>query len=534
MATLGAFNLSCKHVLQPSNNCCVVYGGCSVLAFLDLYWCPSLGCVVSPQRGSILLYKELCHYVHNYHLLQDHDPKSLVEHIKIAFDINPSTDLLGFFERHRHTTVRYPIPGLHAAEKRYQCPDCGQWYSAYKNHLSKGQTCQQSSSRYFSIPLYPPSNGVGVASVGTDYRIRLLLPDHRNLSPFVKINKLLRRSEITATGELPVITNCINDTELVRSWLDPGFSNVFGCQAPKLQRNDDGFHFVLHGQRSCCLHGNEPPRSDSNMYTGCAVLSFFQLYFSPLLAAVVSPSSMTLLSRETLLRKIRSRVHGADNQTLWDHIVESFSLLNDAEDMFANTHRSVRLNTPILGLEDPKLVFQCKYCGCSVGFGRSLKKFKDHLSIHHPADAQVAPIKTYAVRLWDLNAKHRYQAVMSDSWIASWQELHPAMNHSRIQVLSYNDGNAVHLKGSGLQNHFESWNAKPADLIRLINIQPDLQSWSVGRTAWKVERCIEQIYRLAGDYLSDAERRAEMSPFLRRAVTGLHPKYVFHIYRSPG
>jgi hypothetical protein len=525
MATLGAFDLQCNHILEPSNNS-VAYGGCSVLAFLDLYWCPLLGCVVSPQMGSILLYKELRHYVHGYHLLQGHNPESLVEHIKTVFNINPSTDLPALFERHRHTTVQYPIPGLHAAESRYHCPDCGQWYSSYKNHLNKGRTCRQSTSRHFSIPLYPPSSGVGVASLGTDYRIRLLLPDHRDFSLFVKINnRLLRRSEIAE--ELPLSTNFPEDDELVRSWLDPSFSNSIGCQAPKLQKCDTGFHFVDRGQRFCCLHDNTKPRSDCNLYTGCAVLSYFQLYFSPVLGAVVSPSRMTLLCHDTLMRTIRSRVHGADNQALWDHVVKSFSLLDDAEDMFASKHRSVLLNTPILGLKDPRLVFQCKHCGCSISFSRSLKDFNQHLSKYHPAVAQVVPIKTYAVRLWDLNAKCRYQAIMSDSWISSQES---PINRSRIQVLSYNNTDAVHLKGSGFQNHFESWDAKPADLIRLINVHPDLQSWSAERTAWKIERCIEQIYRLAGDYLSDAERRLEKSPYLRRAVTSLHSKCVFHCY----
>ncbi len=276
-ATLGAFDLSCNHILQLSDNS-VAYGGCSVLAFLDLYWCPLLGCVVSPQRGSILLYKELCHYIQDYHLLQGqtHDPECLVEHIKTTFNINSSTEISDFYEKHHHTTAPHPIPGLHPAEKHYQCADCWQWYSLYKNHCTKSQTCRQSTSRYFSIPFYPPTNGVGMASLGTDYRIQLLLPDHRELSPFVKINKRpRRRSEVAATiGKLPVLTNCPEDTEPVKSWLDPGFSNVFGCQAPKLQRSDDGFHFVLHGQRSCCLHDNVPPRSDSNLYTGCAVSPF--------------------------------------------------------------------------------------------------------------------------------------------------------------------------------------------------------------------------------------------------------------------
>ena len=86
----------------------------------------------------------------------------------------------------------------------------------------------------------------------------------------------------------------------------------------------------------------------------------------------------------------------------------------------------------------------------------------------------------------------------------------------------------IHLKDSGLQNHFESWEAKPEDLIHLINIHPDLQSWSARHTAWKIERCIEQIYSLADDYLSDAEQRLEKSPYLHQAVTSLHSKCVFH------
>ena len=43
----------------PFEKDAITYGRCAVLSFFDLFWCPILGCVISPKRKSILLYQDL-------------------------------------------------------------------------------------------------------------------------------------------------------------------------------------------------------------------------------------------------------------------------------------------------------------------------------------------------------------------------------------------------------------------------------------------------------------------------------------------
>jgi len=464
--------------------------------------------------------------------MQSHDPHLLIKHIEDAFVINPTTTLSIFYETCRSKKLPHPIPGLHLPDKRYKCPDCELWYSSYQQHAKLNLGCKQSKtiSKRFSVPLYPPSTRVAEKSLATHYRMELSIPDHRKISPVVKVNKRLRRrSEVTAgplllraSGTQEEIENII----LIESWLKPNFSNPKGALAPKLQMNESGFQFIHDGQLFHCLHSDHPPRSDCEIYTGCAVLSFFQLYFSPVLGAIVSPSERTLLCRKTLLRTIQSRVHGVEEQTLLDHLIPSFELLNETEEMFNKIHRNVRLKRPILGLENPRLAYQCQNCGSS--FADYQISFNNHQSSCYPTGPKITPIRTYTVRLWNVKIKYRYQATMDKSWIDLY-ESSSTPSPARLQSLSYSDENAIHLKESGFQKHVKSWNGDLSTITKLFNICPAEGLWTHGGIAWKIERCIGQIHQLTGVYLSDTERRIDDSSFLRRAITGLHPQCVLFL-----
>ena len=536
-ATLGAFEVHCSHHSQPDNDDDnIAYGGCAVLSFLDLYWSPFLGCVVSPQAQSILLHKELKHYVLGYESneMQNHNPQLLIKHIEDAFDINPATNLSILYEGCRSKVLQHPIPGLHLPDKRYKCPDCGLWYSNYQHHVKLELGCKQSNtvSKRFSVPLYPPSIGVAKQSPGTHYRLELSIPDHRKLAPVVKVNKRLRRrSEVFEEPLLlpaPGTQEEIKNIPLIEGWLKPNFSNLKGRLAPKLQRNGNNFQFSLGSRLFRCLHSDHPPGSDYEIYTGCAVLSYYQLYFSPILGAIVSPSEGTILCRTTLQRTIQSRVHasGIEGQTLLDHLIRSFELLTETEDIFDKIHRNVRLKRPILGLEKPRLTYQCQLCGSS--FSENQIPFKNHQSSCHPIGSKITPIRTYTIRLWNVKAKYRYRATMDKSWIDS-HELSSTPDPARLQSLSYSDENAIHLKDSRFQKHVKSWNGDLSTIIQLFKIRSAEGLWTHDGIAWKIERCLGQIHRLTGIYLSDTERRMDDLPFLRRAITGLYPQCVLFL-----
>ncbi|TFK31432.1 hypothetical protein BDQ12DRAFT_729560 [Crucibulum laeve] len=105
----------------------------------------------------------------------------------------------------------------------------------------------------------------------------------------------------------------------------------------------------------------------------------------------------------------------------------------------------------------------------------------------------------------------------------SWMDLlEPAPSVSRVQTLSYPEGNAPHLKDSGFSEHIASWDADLATVIQLTNLHSEEDLWSSGSLAHKSELCIGQIHCLAGVYLAEAEYHAIDFPFLRHAITGLH------------
>ncbi len=304
----------------PFEKDAITYGKCAVLSFFDLFWCPILGCVISPKRKSILLYQDLEKYVREYPYLQDHSSALLIEHISQAFQLNPKETLDTFYRNHDSVSLKFPIPGLDYGEKKYRCPKCHLWYATHRGHAKISPTCQKNEHppREFSIALYPSEKGG--PKYGHHFRIKLIVPDHRDYAPEVKQNKKLRLGKDTEGSMMTstlLTTQESEDILLIQAWLQPSYSNVRGPSAPKLQKDEKGFKFTQDIQTFSCLHSSPFPKdNDSEFYTGCAVLCFFQLFFSPILHAVVSPLQKTLVGKRALQTIFNNRIHGQDTNTL--------------------------------------------------------------------------------------------------------------------------------------------------------------------------------------------------------------------------
>ena len=170
------------------------------------------------------------------------------------------------------------------------------------------------------------------------------------------------------------------DADLIKSCQHPNFSNAVGLSAPKLCRKDAGFEFIAQDRMFSCHHTAEPARLDAYIYTGCAVLCFFQLFYCPYLKSIVGPRMKSLVCIDDLPGILRQRNHGqTPPQVLIDHITTSFSFAGcNPSDMFQALHSSISLPRPIPGLPEPKVVFQCQVLDCKVSFNPQMPAVTNH------------------------------------------------------------------------------------------------------------------------------------------------------------
>jgi hypothetical protein len=158
-----------------------------------------------------------------------------------------------------------------------------------------------------------------------------------------------------------------DDREMVRHWMDPSFKNKTGSSAPALVGSpcNGSYEFRSKGVTHRCLHLEGTWNRSESLYTGCAVLSFFQLFYSPILCAIVNPRERRLVHSQYLLSIIRRRdKYKAISAQLLNHVISTFGLANicQAEDLYEKVHRNLILSAPILGLEDPQIHVCCPVC----------------------------------------------------------------------------------------------------------------------------------------------------------------------------
>ena len=501
----GRSRMECFHHLHPPADGSVVYVGCAAMLFLGFYWSPVLSCMVSPKDNSIILADDLCSLVQ-----KDVNLDQIVNHILSSFQIKDQQLAFLFQTKLRDEVVKIPIPGLCEAESRYQCSDCGIWCSTPINHKKNSPTCKDFThwQRYHSIPLYPPGKRFQ-SSKGADYRIQLSIPDHRNL----RTDKPPLRPSLQNECQ-----NMAEDESLIETWTDVKFSNPRGPSAAKLVKEEQtqAFHFSISGRTFSCLHLLVSPRPGSHIYTGCAVLSYFQCFLSPILKAVVQPRESTLLDVAGMTKLFSSRQHGQPVELLVAHITESFNLLPMAtpHDMFRAVHKHLMVCTPLQGLSDPKFVIQCQTCLECFSNNKSLQSHQDAL---HP-DKPASSIETHAIRLWNSNKYASYRIVMDTSWCSSHRE-QVEQPRVRIPILSYE--NPPHLRNSGFQEHLESWGIHDYSILhQLYGLDSQVEiSWTPGSLSKNFHDCIPRIHQLLRVYLLDAEQRMQSSPNLRRLIS---------------
>ena len=474
-----------------------------------MYWSPILRCIVCPAKRKILLCNELRTEISRHVELSCQGlslpQATLFDHITGSFGIEEET-LEEIYARLHSVAVQYPIPGLAEPSLSHQCPLCHHWY---KRKLStKGATLHNCSSlgsksigTFFSVPL--------LAGERDDLRVKVSVPEHTYLRK--------QLSSISSTSKTVLLAspgNVTADSQLVKAWMDHSFWNVKGRNAPKLVKvANEAYEFIAHDRTFRCVHGELPPLIHETLYTGCAVLSYFQLYFCPLLKAAVNPLKKHLLCGQSLRNVFKSRQHGQQDEDLLAHVQSIFSLLAMPE------RAALKLDQPLLGLPAPQKVFLCQAPGCQQIFAVGSRSKQHHYRSsstcsNHP------PIKTFAITLWPTES-NRFRALMSQKWIDNLPKL------TRTAVHSYED--PPHLQDSGFLDHLREWEIEStSNILSAIAQLPSRTDaswtgWSEGSLTAKLDKCLLKINFFLGHYLADSELRLDTSsPVIRRAILTLN------------
>ena len=507
----GLHQITCRHDEEPPADS-LAYGGCAVLEFMGMYWSPILRCIVYPAKCKILLYNELGMEI-SRRIEQSHrglslSQETLFDHITCSFSMEEET-LEEVYARLHSVVVQHPIPGLAKPSLSHQCPLCHRWYK--RRRSSRGiilHGCSlgsKSIGTLFSVPL--------LADDRDDLRIKLLVPEHTHL------RKQLLVPSTSSSPKIALLVSPGNgtaDSQLVKAWMDPSFRNVPGRNTPRLVKvaNDhEAYEFIVHDHTFRCIHSELPPLIHETLYTGCAVLSYFQLYFCPLLKAVVNPLKEHLLCDKSLRKVFKSRQHGQQDEILLAHVRSVFSLLAMPE------HVALKLDRPLLGLPAPRKVFLCQAPGCQQIFAANTRS-KEHHYQSSPTCSNHSSIKTFAITLWPTES-NRFRALMSQKWIDELPKL------MRTEVHSYED--PPHLRDSGFLDHLREWKIKSTSnvlsTIAQLPSRTDISwtGWSDGTLTAKIDECLLKIYSLLGLYLADSELRLDASsPVVRRAILTLN------------
>jgi hypothetical protein len=236
----GRSKMECFHHVQPPSDYSVVYVGCAAMSYLGFYWSPVLGCIISPEDHFIILADDLQSLVYQgIHL----DPQ-IIDHILSSFQIKDQQLAVLFQSKLHEEVVKIPIPGLHEAEVRYQCSDCGIWCSTPKNHFKKSQKCKNVTERSHSILLYPPSDKFQT-SKGTDYRVQLFIPDHRRNPSIVKARDPPLSHSLQSEWQ-----DAAEHESLIETWTDADFTNPVGLKHLNWSRTNELSSFPPSGAYS--------------------------------------------------------------------------------------------------------------------------------------------------------------------------------------------------------------------------------------------------------------------------------------------
>jgi hypothetical protein len=496
----GSHPLQCEHTSSRPDPLALTYGCCAVLSFLGMYWSPILCSVVYPGNNSLVPPCDLQTHPRVLEAKSTYDTCALLGHVEKAFSLIHNETKEELFNRiHHHLVLPHPMPGLRPPSySHYQCNLCCRWTSRLSAHIKKYPSCaklDRGTGRHYTIALYP----VDQHTESSEFLVRLDVPD------------LAKRAEPDTFST--IFAPSPNNTNLVAKWMEKNYKNPRGSAALKLhQEHPNVFSYVEGGITFRCLHGDDA-LDPIPLYTGCAVLSFFQLYFSPILQAIVSPRKHSLLYTKSLQSTLDGRVHGIEIDVLLQHILSGFHLPNNEtpQSLFDRIHKNLTLSQPLLGLPSPTLQDQCPIC-----HGWFSSRMDDHLK-SHPGVSPRSIVKKHVVTLWQENKYKRFKVRMDDDWAnLSVQPVICSPIHTYLV--------APHLEKYGYAEHVKSWNVPNLSPILQIADLPSKQTiqWPVDTIAWKIEQALVQIHSATGQYLEEANVRINSGhSVMRRAVVSI-------------
>ncbi|KAJ3547337.1 hypothetical protein NMY22_g1687 [Coprinellus aureogranulatus] len=499
--THGSVTVSCSHTGTVALRGTMAYGGCAALTHYNLYWSGFLGCIISIEKKSAIFTDDLASFIMEHpHFMDGVGPQSLT-HIQKHFPMD-SKDIL--VSRWRLLQLDFPLPGLSPVQERRRCPDCGLWTAATATHTGKHPECKGAfPPQMFAILLVAPS------IAGEEIRIKLNNPARYNLEKSAKA-KSSPEQELMNCAQESSNSSMSQQEALIRSWMDAAFTIPRGFAAPKLKPttgSDDKFYFEMKGKIYRCEHSKDtPPPPESDYYTGCAVLTFYQLFFCPKLQALVCPGTGFLMDQNSLRARMKIRTPGLSDDTILKHITASFSIHLQPDAAFEKVHRGLLLRSPILGLPRPDVTFQCPDCGVTW------KK----ILLNHKCEPKSDIRKTYTISLWSVPKDRRYSVAMDPAWI----ELNRPVISRKIPIpaILYSTAEADYLKGTGYIEHFESWKCELPAVLQLLSMTPSGEEWTTFSLLKKVNACMAQLRQLVLVYVWDVEERLEHLPMVRNAA----------------
>ncbi|KAJ3544055.1 hypothetical protein NMY22_g2920 [Coprinellus aureogranulatus] len=505
--THGSIVTSCTHLSTTESLTGIAYGGCAALSYYDLYWSPQLGCLVSLERETVVLTDDLPSVISESGHGTDDCNKNALGHISEHFPMESKDALM---KKWRSVELIHPIPGLPNAEVRGKCTKCGFYTAGSITHATKFNCSGKITRDKLSILLLPKTPG-------REIRIDLQIPDHRPVEASNYNKPKLEqeeRSVLAAGPELPTT----KEERLIVGWMDKTTSWGRGISAPKLKAStgcDGKFYFEARGTKYSCEHGEDAaPPSQSEYYTGCAVLTYLKLYYSPVLQGIVAPGRGYLLDYGQLKTLVKSRTHGLSDDTILNHVTESFAVQFNPATAFQEVHRKLLLTRPLLGLPKPSLTRQCPDCG--ISWGNTVPgKLPGHM-----CKPESKPPTAYTIRLWSGVTEWRYAVPMDQAWIDANS---PArIRHTLSPAILYTTAEADFLEGSGYIEHFESWNCEVSAVLQLIAFTPSGREWTTNTHLERVDVCVAQLRKLVPVYVRDVEERLEYHPLIRSAAGTLN------------
>jgi hypothetical protein len=488
-----------------------------VLTALDLYWHPQLGCTVSLSARSVITTEDLPKYTWGRMAAYNVVSETALAHVTVY-----TRSLSELRAQCSSTVITHPIPGLPPATKAYQCTTCRLWYQSHGRHLQRSPRCKEKvSGKRWRIPLFPAQSS---EKIDVEFKV----PKHRLVGVASK-----NTTGSASDGEPNLVMADTTEEELtIRRWMDPQYKNPTGPNAPKLKPGASPglFQFTESGGTvfSCSHQKTDNDFPSPLAFLGCAVLSYFQLYFSPTLNAIVYPRGRTLVDETALHALVKSRQHGLLNEEAVSHVKETFSLAC-GEHAFKETHKDLILHQPVVGLDDPLLSYRCSACRLTWDTRRTAQPKRHRCpppsQPFSNGTQQSTVIETYSVRLWKHPSEAR-RVEMSPEWVEAHTRLHPRQPQSKVATISYSVDGVPHLQETGFSEHLKTWNTDDHHILLLLDFQSSDRPWPKVKFVEDVEQHLHRIRNLSKVYLRDAEHRLEAAPILRFVVTHLRTRSV--------